>query len=259
MMEKAAEQDEALMNKYFETGTITNDEIKQGIRKGTIARTLVPAYCCTAFKNKGVQPLLDAIIDYLPSPLDVGEVHAADDPTQVRKPEDNEPFSGLAFKIMSDKHMGKITFVRIYSGSLKVGDPIFNSTMNAEARIGRLFRMHANHQEALEDAHAGDIVAVVGLSKTRTGDTICCRDKPITLESIEFPAPVISIAIRPSSRGDNEKLGTALHTLAQEDPTFIVKFDAETGETVISGMGELHLEIIVDRLRREFNVECEVG
>ena len=259
MMEKAAEQDEALMNKYFETGSLTDEEIKQGIRKGTLARTLVPAFCGTAFKNKGIQPLLDAIIDYLPSPLDVGEVHAADNPTQVRKPADDEPFSGLAFKIMSDKHMGKITFVRIYSGSLKVGDPIYNSTMDADARIGRLFRMHANHQEALEDAHAGDIVAVVGLSKTRTGDTICDREKPITLESIEFPAPVISIAIRPSSRGDNEKLGTALHSLAQEDPTFIVKFDQETGETIISGMGELHLEIIVDRLRREFNVECEVG
>jgi len=259
MMEKAAEQDEALMNKYFETGSLTDEEIKQGIRKGTLARTLVPAFCGTAFKNKGIQPLLDAIIDYLPSPLDVGEVHAADNPTQVRKSADDEPFSGLAFKIMSDKHMGKITFVRIYSGSLKVGDPIYNSTMDADARIGRLFRMHANHQEALEDAHAGDIVAVVGLSKTRTGDTICDREKPITLESIEFPAPVISIAIRPSSRGDNEKLGTALHSLAQEDPTFIVKFDQETGETIISGMGELHLEIIVDRLRREFNVECEVG
>jgi len=259
MMEKAAEQDEALMNKYFETGSLTDDEIKQGIRKGTIARTLVPAYCGTAFKNKGVQQLLDGIIDYLPSPLDVGAVHSADNPEMMRKPEDGEPFSGLAFKILSDKHMGKITFVRIYSGTLRVGDVVYNSTMDAEARIGRLFRMHANRQEALEEAYAGDIIAVVGLSKTRTGDTICDPKKPILLESIEFPAPVIAIAIRPSSRGDNEKLGAALHSLAQEDPTFIVKYDQETGETVISGMGELHLEIIVDRLRREFNVECEVG
>jgi elongation factor G len=259
MVEKAAEQDEALMTKYFETGSLTNEEIKQGIRKGTIARTLVPAYCGTAFKNKGIQPLLDAIVDYLPSPLDIGAVHAADNPEVIRKPEDNEPFAGLAFKILSDKHMGKITFIRIYSGTLKVGDAIYNSTMKADARIGRLFRMHANHQEALDDAHAGDIIAVVGLSKTRTGDTICSHDKPILLESIEFPAPVISIAIRPASRGDNEKLGAALHSLAQEDPTFIVKYDQETGETLISGMGELHLEIIVDRLRREFNVACETG
>jgi len=259
MMEKAAEQDEALMNKYFETGSLTIDEIKKGIRKGTIARTLVPAYCGTAFKNKGVQPLLDGVIDFLPSPLDIGEVHSADNPEMVRRPNDDDPFSALAFKILSDKHMGKITFVRIYSGTLKVGDPILNSTMEQEARIGRLFRMHANRQEALEEAYAGDIVAVVGLTKTRTGDTICDPKNPIVLESIEFPAPVISIAIRPSSRGDNEKLGNALHSLAQEDPTFIVRYDQETGETVISGMGELHLEIIVDRLRREFGVECEVG
>jgi elongation factor G len=259
MMERAAEQDEALMNKYFETGSLTTEEIKQGIRKGTISRTLVPAYCGTAFKNKGVQPLLDGVLDYLPSPLDVGSVHAADDPEMIRRPDDKDPFSGLAFKILSDKHMGKITFVRIYSGTLKVGDPIFNSTMEADARIGRLFRMHASRQEALEEAYAGDIIAVVGLSKTRTGDTICDPKHPIVLESIEFPAPVISISIRPSSRGDNEKLGNALHSLAQEDPTFIVKFDPETSETIISGMGELHLEIIVDRLRREHNVECEVG
>jgi len=259
MVETAAEQDEALMNKYFETGELSIEEIKAGLRKGTIARTIVPTYCGTAFKNKGVQPLLDGVIDYLPSPLDVGAVASSDNPENLRMPDDKEPFTGLAFKIISDKHMGKVTFVRIYAGTLKVGDPILNSTMEQEARIGRLFRMHANHQEALEEAHAGDIVAVVGLSKTRTGDTLCDPKHPILLESIEFPAPVISIAIRPSSRGDNEKLGTSLHSLAQEDPTFIVKFDQETGETIISGMGELHLEIIVDRLRREFNVGCEVG
>ena len=259
MVEQAAEQDDALMNKYFETGELTVEEIMTGLRKGTISRTLVPTYCGTAFKNKGVQPLLDGVINYLPSPLDIGSVHSSDNPENVRRPDDKDPFSGLAFKILSDKHMGKITFVRIYSGTLKVGDPILNSTMEQEARIGRLFRMHASRQEALEEAYAGDIIAVVGLSKTRTGDTICDPKHPIFLESIEFPAPVISIAIRPSSRGDNEKLGNALHSLAQEDPTFIVKFDQETGETIISGMGELHLEIIVDRLRREHGVECEVG
>ncbi len=259
MMEKAAEQDEALMNKYFESGALTEEEIKLGLRKGTISRALVPAYCGTAFKNKGVQPLLDGVIDFLPSPLDVGAVHATDNPELMRNPDDAAPFAGLAFKILSDKHMGKITFVRIYSGTLRVGDAVYNSTMEQDARIGRLFRMHANRQEALEEAYAGDIVAVVGLSKTRTGDTICDPKNPIVLESIEFPAPVIAIAIRPSSRGDNEKLGAALHSLAQEDPTFVVRFDQETGETVISGMGELHLEIIVDRLRREFGVDCEVG
>ena len=259
MMEKAAEQDDALMEKYLGGEQLTVEEIKAGIRKGTIERKLVPVYCGTAFKNKGVQPLLDGVVAFLPSPLDAGAINSADDPEQMRQPDDKEPFSALAFKILSDKHMGKITFVRIYSGTLKVGTPILNSTLGAEARIGRLFRMHASRQEALEEAHAGDIVAVVGLAKTRTGDTICDPSHPIVLESIEFPAPVISIAIRPASRGDNEKLGSALHALAQEDPTFVVRFDQETGETVISGMGELHLEIIVDRLRREFNVGCEVG
>ena len=259
MMEKAAEQDDALMEKYLGGETLTLDEVKMGLRKGTINRKLVPVYCGTAFKNKGVQPLLDGVISFLPSPLDIGTISSADNPDHTRNPDEKEPFSALAFKILSDKHMGKITFVRIYSGTLKVGTPILNSTLGAEARIGRLFRMHASRQEALEEAYAGDIVAVVGLAKTRTGDTICDPDHPIILESIEFPAPVISIAIRPSSRGDNEKLGSALHALAQEDPTFVVRFDQETGETVISGMGELHLEIIVDRLRREFNVGCEVG
>ena len=259
MVEKAAEQDDKLLEKYLGGAALTDEEILAGLRKGCISRALVPVYCGTAFKNKGVQPLLDGVINFLPSPLDVGSVHQADDPTKVRNPSDDEPFSGLAFKILSDKHMGKITFVRVYSGMLKVGSTVFNSTIGAEARIGRLFRMHANRQEAIEDAHAGDIVAVVGLVKTRTGDTLCDPDKPILLENIEFPAPVISIAIRPASRNDNEKLGVSLHTLAAEDPTFFVNYDQETGETIISGMGELHLEIIVDRLRREFGVGCEVG
>ncbi len=259
LVEKAAEQDDALMNKYFETGELTIEEIKDGIRKGTIARTIVPTFCGTAFKNKGIQPLLNGVIDYLPSPLDVGVVASADNPDDKRNPDDKEPFAGLVFKIATDKHMGKIAFVRIYSGTLNVGDTVLNSTMDQDCRIGRLFRMHANHQEALEEAHAGDIVAVIGLSKSRTGDTICDPKSPIVLESIEFPAPVIAIAIRPASRGDNEKLGNALNALAQEDPTFVVTFDQETSETIIAGMGELHLEIIVDRLRREFGVVCEVG
>ncbi len=259
MVERAAEQDEKLLEKFFAEGTLSDEEVMIGLRKGCISRTLVPVYCGTAFKNKGVQPLLDGVVSFLPSPLDVGSVHQADDPTKVRNPSDDEPFSGLAFKILSDKHMGKITFVRLYSGTLRVGSTVLNTTLGQDARIGRLFRMHANRQEAIEEAHAGDIVAVVGLTKTRTGDTLCDPNHPIVLESIEFPAPVISISIRPASRNDNEKLGVSLHTLAGEDPTFLVAYDQETGETIISGMGELHLEIIVDRLRREFGVGCEVG
>jgi len=258
IVEKAAEQDDALMEKYFEEGTLSIKDIKYGIRKGAITRKLVPTYCGTAFKNKGIQPLLNAIIDYMPSPLDIGNVASSDDPDLVREPKDDAPFSALAFKILTDKHMGKIVFIRIYSGTVHAGDTIFNSSMEQKGRIGRLFRMHANRQEALEVAHAGDIVAVVGVPKTRTGDTLCCPENPIILEAIEFPAPVISIAIRPASRSDNEKLGIALHALAQEDPTFTVNYDPETSETVISGMGELHLEIIVDRLKREFAVVAEV-
>ena len=259
MVEKAAEQDDTTLEKYLAGTALSDEEIITCIRKGCIARTLVPVYCGTAFKNKGVQPLLDGVVKFLPSPLDVGSVHQADNPAIVRNPDDKEPFSGLAFKILSDKHMGKITFVRVYSGTLKVGATVRNTTRDTDARIGRLFRMHASRQEAIDMAYAGDIVAVVGLTKTITGDTLCDPDKPILLESIEFPAPVISISIRPASRGDNEKLGVALHSLASEDPTFLVAYDPETGETIISGVGELHLEIIVDRLRREFNVGCEVG
>jgi len=259
MMEKAAEQDDALMEKYLSGEQLTVDEIKYGLRKGTIARALVPTYCGTAFKNKGVQPLLDGVVSFLPSPVDNGDIHAHDNPDVIRRPADHEPFSALAFKILSDKHMGKVTFIRIYSGMLTVGETLLNSTLDDTGRVGRLFRMHADRQEALQRAYAGDIVAVVGMPKTRTGDTLCTPKHPIVLESIEFPTPVISISIRPASRNDNEKLGTALHALAQEDPTFVVRFDPETGETLISGMGELHLEIIVDRLRREFSVGCEVG
>ncbi|MEG1479701.1 MAG: elongation factor G [Kiritimatiellia bacterium] len=259
MIEAAAEQDEALMNKYFEEGTLTKEEIIKGLRKGVIARTIMPAFCGTAFKNKGIQVLLDAVVHYLPSPKDIPPVTDESDPTITRPAEDNAPLSALAFKIMSDKNMGKIIFTRVYSGTLVAGSEILDTSINKTARISRLFRMHANHQEKLEEAYAGDIVAVIGLPLTRTGDTLCDPTNPIQLESIDFPAPVISIAVKPLSRGDNEKLGVALHTLAQEDPTFTVSFDQETSETIISGMGELHLEIIVDRLKREFGVACEVG
>ena len=259
MVESAAEQDDALMEKFFAGEELTVAEIKAAIRKGCIARTITPAFCGSAFKDKGVQPLLDAVCDYLPSPLDTGAAVSADDPSQKREPSDSEPFCGLAFKIMSDKAMGKITFVRVYSGTLKLGGELLDSTINQEQRISRLFRMHANKQEALEEAQAGDIVACVGLTQTRTGDTLCDPEHPITLESIDFPAPVISVAVKPQSRQDNEKLGTALHALAMEDPTFVVTYDQETSETIIAGMGELYLEVIVDRLKREFNVACDVG
>ena len=259
MVESAAEQDDALMEKFFAGEELTEAEIKAAIRKGCIARTITPAFCGSAFKDKGVQPLLDAVCDYLPSPIDTGAAVSADDPSQKREPNDNEPFCGLAFKIMSDKAMGKITFVRVYSGTLKLGGELLDSTINQEQRISRLFRMHANKQEALDEAQAGDIVACVGLTQTRTGDTLCDPEHPITLESIDFPAPVISVAVKPQSRQDNEKLGTALHALAMEDPTFVVTYDQETSETIIAGMGELYLEVIVDRLKREFNVACDVG
>ena len=259
MVESAAEQDDALMEKFFAGEELTIPEIKAAIRKGCIARTITPAFCGSAFKDKGVQPLLDAVCDYLPSPLDTGAAVSQDNPDEKREPSDKEPFCGLAFKIMADKAMGKITFVRVYSGTLKLGAELLDSTINQEQRISRLFRMHANKQEALDEAHAGDIVACVGLTQTRTGDTLCDPEHPITLESIDFPAPVISVAVKPQSRQDNEKLGAALHALAMEDPTFVVSYDQETSETIIAGMGELYLEVIVDRLKREFNVACDVG
>ena len=259
MVESAAEQDDALMEKFFNGEELTIPEIKTAIRKGCLSRAITPAFCGSAFKDKGVQPLLDAICDYLPSPLDTGAAVSADDPSQKREVSDDEPFCGLAFKIMSDKNMGKITFVRVYSGTLKLGAELLDSTINQEQRISRLFRMHANKQEPLDEARAGDIVACVGLTQTRTGDTLCDPEHPITLESIDFPAPVISVAVKPKSRSDNEKLGAALHALAMEDPTFVVTFDQETSETIIAGMGELYLEVIVDRLKREFNVDCDVG
>ena len=267
LIEKVAETDDALLEKFFAGEEISREELLAAIRKATISRILVPVICGTAFKNKGVQPMLDAVVDFLPSPLDVPEVVGSltTEETEAgvkpltRKPQDSEPFTALAFKIVTDKHMGKLVYIRIYSGVLETGTTVWNSTREQQQRIGRIVRMHANKQEALDMAHTGDIVAVVGLSRTRTGDTICMRDTEIRLESIEFPAPVISISIKPASRGDNEKLINGIQSLTEEDPTFIVNFDEETEETIISGMGELHLEIIVDRLKREFGVEAAVG
>ncbi len=259
LVEKCAEQDEEMLEKYFEKGDLTEDEIWKILRVATCARQVVPVYCGSAFKNKGVQQVLDAVIKILPAPNEIPPIICTKDPENQRKVDDNEVLSALAFKIMSDKHMGKLTYLRLYSGTLKAGETIWNSSQQKKQRIGRLLRMHANRQEAIDEAVAGDIIAVAGLAETKTGDTICHKDNEIFLESMDFPAPVISISIKPESNADNEKLGEALHRLADEDPTFTVAFDHETEETIISGMGELHLEIIVDRLRREFAVVAEVG
>ena len=267
LVEKVAETDDALLEKFFDGEELSIKDIQVALRQATIARSIVPVFCGTAFKNKGVQVLLDAIIDYLPSPLEVSditeqlsaeEIEAGNTP-QVRKPEEGEPFCGLAFKVTSDKHMGKLVYIRVYSGVLETGATVWNSTRDQQQRVGRIVRVHANKQEAIERAYPGDIVAVVGLSRTRTGDTICTREEKILLESIDFPAPVISISIKPASRNDNEKMITGIQSLADEDPTFVVTFDQETEETIIAGMGELHLEVIVDRLKREFGVEADVG
>jgi elongation factor G len=260
LLEKCAELDEVLLDKYLETGDLTEAEAHSVLRKATIARHVVPVFCGSAFKNKGVQRLLDAVVAYLPSPLDIPPVICAEEKeANQRAPSDDAPFSAMAFKIMSDKHMGKLTYIRIYSGKLEQGSAVYNSTRDKTQRIGRILRMHAMKQEALDVAYTGDIVAIVGLSDTKTGDTLCNDDHPIHLMAIEFPAPVVSISIAPESKAENEKLSESLHRLADEDPTFTVSFDQETSETIISGMGELHLDIIVDRLRREFGVKAQVG
>lgn len=261
LVEKCAEQDDALLEKFLEGEDLTTAEIWGILRKATISRRVVPVYCGSAFKNKGIQRLLDGIVYLLPAPNEIQPIICASDETKKkkRKPADESPFSALAFKIMADKHMGKLTYVRIYSGTLKSGSTVLNSTSSKPQRVGRILRMHANRQEALETASTGDIVAVVGLGDTKTGDTLCDKAHPIHLEAIEFPAPVISISIKPNAQADSEKLGEALMRLADEDPTFIVNYDHETSETIISGMGELHLEIIVDRIKREFNVKADVG
>jgi len=255
------DQDE-LMHKYIEGETIGEADLKAALRRATLKMKVFPVICGTAFKNKGVQPLLDAVIDYLPSPLDVPPVKGKDPDTgkEIERPaDDNAPFAALAFKIMSDPFVGQLTFVRVYSGHLKQGDSVYISGRSRSERIGRLLKMHANKREDITEIYAGDICACVGLKNVTTGDTICNEKHPIVLESIEFPAPVISVAVEPKTKSDQEKMGVALGKLAQEDPTFKVNTDPDSGQTIISGMGELHLEIIVDRMMREFNVQANVG
>jgi elongation factor G len=262
LVETIAENDDEILHKFLEGEEITADELKQSLRKSTIELKLFPVVVGTAFKNKGVQPLLDAVVDYLPSPLDVGETHGKDPNTGkeiTRKPDDKEPFSALAFKIMADPFVGQLTFIRVYSGHLKTGDSVLNVRTGKTERIGRLMKMHANKREEISEILAGDICAAVGLRNVSTGDTICNEDHPIALESIVFAAPVISVAVEPKTKADQEKMGMALGKLAQEDPTFKVHTDPDSGQTIISGMGELHLEIIVDRMMREYKVEANVG
>ena len=262
MIEGLAEVDEHLMEKYVHGEPITPAELKAAVRKGTISMKLFPVLCGASFKNKGVQPLLDAVIDYLPSPLDIPPVQGINPETkevEERKPADEAPFAALAFKIMSHQHVGQLVFLRVYSGTLEAGSGVYNSTRDKKERIGRLLRMHANKEEAVEAIAAGDIAAAIGLKLTTTGDTLCDPDRPVVLESMTFPEPVIAVAIEPKTRVDEEKLGVSLSRLALEDPTFRVTSDEETGQTLIHGMGELHLEIIVDRLLREFRVEANVG
>ncbi len=262
LIEALADIDENIMEKYLSGEPITQEEIKRALRVGTIQMKITPVLCGSAFKNKGVQMLLDAIVDYLPSPLDIPPVKGIDPRTQeeiIRKASDDEPFSALAFKIMTDPFVGHLTYVRVYSGVLSAGSYVYNVNKNSKERVGRLLRMHANQREEIKELRAGDIGAIVGLKNTLTGDTLCDEDAPIILESIEFPEPVISVAIEPKTKADQEKLSLALQKLAQEDPSFRVSFNEETGQTIISGMGELHLEIIVDRLMREFKVGANVG
>ena len=262
LMEACAEQDDALMEKFFETGELSVDEMKSALRKGTISMAIVPVLCGSSYKNRGVQHLLDAIVDYLPSPIDVDHVKGVNPDTgkeEVRKTDDEEPFAGLAFKIVADPFVGKLAFFRVYSGVLTAGSYVYNSTKEKKERVGRLLLMHANHREEIDEIYSGDICAIVGLKDTTTGDTLCDEDHPIILENMEFPEPVIQVAIEPKTKAGQEKMTLALLKLAEEDPTFKFYTDKETGQTIIAGMGELHLEIIVDRLLREFKVEATVG
>jgi elongation factor G len=262
LLEVAAEFSEELMEKYLEEEEISEEEIKKALRIGTLQAEINPVLAGASFKNKGVQPLLDAVVDFLPSPLDLPPVVGENPQTgelEERKPADDEPFCALAFKVMVDPYVGKLTFFRIYSGSLKAGSRVLNATKGRKERVGRILQMHAYHREEKDEVWAGDIVAAVGLKDTATGDTLCDTNHPLLLESMQFPEPVISVAIEPKTKADQEKLSTALSKLAEEDPTFKVSYDSETGQTIISGMGELHLEIIVDRLMREFKVGANVG
>ena len=262
LVEAAADCDETIMMKYLDGKEVTEAEVRTAIRNGTLSLKIVPILCGSAFRNKGVQPMLDAVVDYLPSPIDIPPVKGVEPGTTKpaeRPAKDDAPFSALAFKIMKDPFVGTLTFFRVYSGTLNSGASIYNSTKSKRERIGRLLKMHANKREEIKEVYAGDIAAAVGLKTATTGDTLCDENKPIVLESIDFPDPVISIAIEPKSKADQEKLGLSLQKLATEDPSFKVRTDEETGQTIISGMGELHLEIIVDRLLREFNVGASVG
>jgi elongation factor G len=261
MVEVAAEANEELMNKYLEAGSLTEEELKDGLRRRTVAGEIVPMLCGSAFKNKGVQAMLDAVIDYLPSPIDIPPVKGIleNEQEDLRKADDTEPFSALAFKIMTDPFVGQLTFIRVYSGVVNSGDTIYNAVKQRKERIGRILQMHANQREEIKEIRAGDIAAAVGLKDVVTGDTLCDPTKIITLERMEFPEPVIHVAVEPKTKADQEKMGIALNRLAQEDPSFRVRTDEESGQTIISGMGELHLEIIVDRMKREFSVEANVG
>ena len=261
MVEAVAEQDDELMMKYLDTNELSQEEIKKGLRVGTIANKIVPVVCGSSYKNRGVQELLDAIVDYMPSPLDIDDIKGIDDNENevVRKTSDEEPFSALAFKIATDPFVGKLCFFRVYSGTLESGSTVLNSTRDKKERIGRILQMHSNHREDIDKVYSGDIAAAVGLKEVTTGDTLCDMDHPVILESMEFPEPVIDIAIEPKDKAAQEKMGVALSKLAEEDPTFKTYTNHETGQTIIAGMGELHLDIIVDRLKREFKVECNVG
>jgi elongation factor G len=262
MVETIVENDDDLLHKYMEGETISPEELKASLRKSTIALKVFPVICGTAFKNKGVQPLLDSVVDFLPSPLDIPPIKAINPETNAeveRKADDKEPFSALAFKIMTDPFVGQLVFIRVYSGHLKTGDSVYIPGKTRTERIGRLLKMHANKREEISEIYAGDICACVGLRNITTGDTICDEKGPVLLESIDFPAPVIAVAVEPKTKGDQEKMGIALSKLAQEDPTFKVHTDPDSGQTIISGMGELHLEILVDRMMREFSVEANVG
>ena len=262
LIEAVASVDDGLMHKYIEGEEISEPEIRKALRAGTVGLKLVPVVTGSAFKNKGVQTLLDAVVDYLPSPLDVPPVEGINpktDEVETRPADASAPFAGLVFKIMADKHLGQLSFVRIYSGTIKAGSYAYNPVKGSKERVGRLMRMHANKREDIEDASAGEIIAIGGMKQVTTGDTVCDDNKPIILEKMEFPAPVIRVAVEPKTRQDQDKLGVALNRLAQEDPSFNVSTDTETGQTIIAGMGELHLEIIVDRMKREFGVEANVG
>ena len=262
LLEAVSDLDEEIMEKYLSGEEIKEEEIKRVLRKATISLKAVPVFCGAAFKNKGIQPLLDGVIDYLPSPVDIPPVEGRNPKTnerEIRRASDDEPFAALAFKIMTDPYVGQLTYIRVYSGRLESGSYVYNATRGRKERIGRLLKMHANKREEIKEVYAGDIAACVGLKNTFTGDTLCDESHPIILEELQFPEPVISVAVEPKTKADQEKLSTALYKLSIEDPSFKVKVDEETGQTIISGMGELHLEIIVDRMKREFGVEARIG